>query len=476
MHTANPGPEGPRAFRHVLCVYPYRKELGSASFVPPLGLEIIARVIAPFADEIEIVDLRKDTEKVATDYLRDDTDMVCFSINWDRDAEIWRDEVRSMPAGMLTVLGGRHVTEDPGVFMDELPNVDVIIRGDGEETIAEYCQGKPLEEIEGLSYRAGGEVVHNATREYGDIHDEIYPDRKLRKYKYELEVEQISLGLGFDTLSASRGCPFNCKFCSFSRNPWGGKRKWTARSPEAVVDELEGIEAPIVAFVDDLFTHDMKRVERICDLIIQRGIRKKFIINARLEIARHPAVLRKMERAGFMMLLLGIESAHDKTLKSMGKGFTTAQIRKYFDVLRDRPMLLHGYFILGNIGESAEEISQIVPFAHELGVDTLALTMLRDSPYSGLDDLVAANPDYHFAASGKIYSDHCSIKELRQLRRKLYREFYNLKQVIRVTRKGASFGVGEFVPGLLRRLPIFGTRLIRHYLQRAKRHRQKKRR
>ena len=67
--------------------------------------------------------------------------------------------------------------------------------------------------------------------------------------------------------------------------PWGYKRQWSARSPESVAEELARIEAPVVAFTDDLFTFDMDRVDRICDLILARGIRKKYIINARLEIA-----------------------------------------------------------------------------------------------------------------------------------------------------------------------------------------------
>ena len=473
MHTANPGPEGPRAFRHVLCVYPYRRELRTAGFAPPVGLEFIATGIEPYAERIDLVDLRKE-KGVAGDFLREDTDLVCFSINWDRDAEFWRQEVRSMPPGIQTILGGRHVTEDPEHFMSEFPNVDVIVRGDGEETMAEFCRGAALGDVAGLSFRENGQVTHNPSREYGPLPD-AYPNRKLRRQRYELEVEEVSLGLPIDLVSSSRGCPFNCKFCSFSRNPWGGKRSWTARSPESVVDEIAEIDAPIIIFIDDLFTHDMDRVERICDLLMARGIRKKYVINARLEISRHPRILDKMQRAGFVMLLLGIESAHDETLKSMGKGFNTAQIRKHFDVLRDRPMLLHGYFILGCIGESVDQMRQVIPFAHELGVDTLALTMLRDSPYSGLQELVAMNPDYHFADSGKIYSDHCSIKELRKLRRGLYKEFYTVKQVLRVVHKGVRFGAAEFLPGLLRRAPVFGSQLARHYLRRAKRRSDRKR-
>ena len=70
------------------------------------------------------------------------------------------------------------------------------------------------------------------------------------------------------------------------------------------MEELAQIKANIVVFTDDLFTFDMDRVEQICDLILARGIRKKYLINARLEIARRPDVLRKMERAGFVLLML----------------------------------------------------------------------------------------------------------------------------------------------------------------------------
>jgi radical SAM superfamily enzyme YgiQ (UPF0313 family) len=207
------------------------------------------------------------------------------------------------------------------------------------------------------------------------------------------------------------------------------------------VEELAQIDASLVGFTDDLFTHDLDRVEEICDLILARDIRKKYMINARLEIARRPKLLRKMEKAGFALMLLGIESAHDKTLRSMHKGFSTRKIREYFQVLRGRPMILHGYFILGNIGESVEEMSQIVPFAHELGLDTLMLSLLRHNPFSGLDRLVAKNPDYRIAADGKIYSTHCSVKGLKNLRRKLYRRFYHKGHMLRIMNKAHRSGI-----------------------------------
>ena len=103
------------------------------------------------------------------------------------------------------------------------------------------------------------------------------------------------------------------------------------------------------------------------------------------------------------------------------------------------------------------------------------ISMLRVSPFSGLEELVAENPGYHVASSGKIYSDHCSIKQLRKLRRRLNRDFYSTRQVLRLLRKGGRIGAGEFLPQLLLRLPWFGWGLGIHYRQRAK-HRAKRKR
>ena len=465
--------DDPHIFRHVVCVYPYRRELSSAGFFPPLGLEYIATVIEPYASRIDVVDLRKEMG-ATNDFLREDTDLVCFSINWDRDAEFLREQIRSVPPQIFTLVGGRHATENPEYWLSAFPNVDAVIRGDGEEAMEEFCQARAFEQISGLSFRRDGQIYHNLIHRLDRVRDDFYPNRRLRRYTYELCVENISTGLAVDTVAGSRGCPYKCKFCSFNRNPWGEKRKWSGRSPESIVDELAKIKAPIVGFTDDLFTFDMDRVERICDLLLTRGIQKKYVFNARLEIAKRPEVLRKMECAGFVMALLGIESAHDKTLRSMGKGFNTAQICEYFKVLRDRDMILHGYFILGNIGESVEEMKQITPFAHELGVDTLGLSMLRASPHSGLEELVENNHGYHIAESGKIYSDHCSLKELRELRRRLNRNFYSTSQVLHLLHKGRRIGAAKFLPQLLLRLPWFSWHLAMHYSRRAKRRKSRK--
>ncbi len=441
-------------FQHVVCVYPYRIGLKRFKFCAPLGIEYIGTVVAPHTRALDIVDLRKETARTI-DYIRPETDMVCFSINWQRDSDFLREEIRSVPTDIFTILGGQQVTVDPERWLTSFPNVNAVVRGEGEDIIEDLCQGVPLEHIAGLSFRRGTDIVHNSARRLGPLTDHLYPNRDLRRYTYELEGSGFNTGIEFDLLSASRGCPFNCTFCSFNRNPWGQKRNWSGRSPESIVEELDLIKAPIVGFTDELFTYDMDWVERICDLILARGIRKKLVVNARLEIARRPDVIRKMEQAGFAILMLGIESAQDKTLHSMRKGFNTTKIREYFDVLRDRPLILHGYFILGNIGESVQEMKQIVPFARELGLDTLNLCMLHSLPHSGIEDLVAQNPDYHIAPNGKVYSDHCSIKELKRLRGSLSKKFYTKRQMLQIMNKARRIGFFKLFPQLFFKMPQF---------------------
>ena len=467
-------PTGPATFSHALCVYPYRRELNEVGFWPPLGLEFIAAVVQQYARSLDLVDLRMEPGRTR-DFLRPQTDLVCFSVNWDCDRQFLEEELRSVPPGILTVVGGRHATECPDRWLKEFANVDAVVRGDGEEAMEEICRGIPMERITGLSFRRDGRVQHNPNRTLGEAQDDLYPDRSLRRGTYVVTVKGAGTGLKIDSVASSRGCPFNCTFCSFNRNPWGEKRRWTARSPESVVDELAEVEARLVAFTDDLFTHDMDRVDRICDLILARGIRKKYIVNARLEIARRPDVLRKMERAGFFMFLLGVESAHDKTLRSMRKGFDVARIREYFKVLRHSRTILHGYFILGCIGESVADMLAIAPFARELGLDTLGLSGLRHSPHSGLDELVAGSPGYHIAGSGKVYSDHCSLAELRRLRRRIHLQFYTPAQIARIAKKGLQAGMGCFLPGFLPYLPKVARNLMMYFWRRSRRRARKRR-
>ncbi len=423
-------------FRHVLCVYPYPRSQSSLTSFPPLGLEYIAAALRPYAEKIDLINFRHERAPSSQPFLRPETDLVCYSINWASNLDLIRDDINALPPGVTTILGGRTVTIDPCYWLNACPHVDAVVCGDGEEAIAEIAAGRPWPEIAGLCVRGSdGQVVFNPPRANAPLDENLIPARDLRRQPYYLTSKGVSTGIKIDKVVGSRGCPFNCKFCNFAVNPWGVKRRWTPRSPESIVREIEQIDADVIVFVDDLFTYQPDRVAEICDLLIAKRIRKHYIINARTEIAERPDVLRKMEQAGFIAILIGVESTQDATLKSMGKGFTIEQIRRRFEVLRKTKMVLNAYFIVGNIGETEEQMLSTVPFARALGVDLIHVSRLRNEPYSGLQELIARTLGYHIDAEGFVYSDQYSSEHIAQLRKQIDRAFHTPLHVARVVLK-----------------------------------------
>jgi len=154
---------------------------------------------------------------------------------------------------------------------------------------------------------------------------------------------------------------------------------------------------------------------------------------------------------------LGIESAHDKTLSSMNKGFSIARVKEYFDVLKHFNFIYHCYFIIGNIGETKDEMLGIAKFARELGADTLGLSVLRATKYSPLKGMVAELDDYHIdQESGKVYSDKIPLQELQQIRRGVNASFFTIPVILRILKKLIKHRLLTF--GRLYRIMAFATR------------------
>ena len=422
-------------YKNALCIYPYKQELKTVGFLPPIGLEYIASAIEDIVETVKVIDLRYEKKSLSS-FIDKNTDLVLVSQNWEAEKEFVKDTINSIPENITVIIGGRYATEHVSELFEDNPRIDRIVRGDGEEIAREIVQKDISPDIDGLSFRLNDKVVHNKNRRVEPVINNFYPNRKLRRYKYMVTIDEFESDIQIDLMLGSRGCPHNCKFCDFKFNPLGEKRKWSVRTPESVVSEINTIEAGVIGFADDIFTANMDWVERVCDLIIKKGIKKKYVINARLEVAKRPDVLKKMYKAGFMGFLMGIESAHDKTLASMNKGFTIADVRKYFEVLRRFNFVYHCYFIIGNVGETKDEMFDIIKISHELGVDTLGLSVLRATKYSPLRDMLKHFDNYHIEEeSGKVYSDMLSLEELQQIRRDINASFFTIPVILRALKK-----------------------------------------
>jgi anaerobic magnesium-protoporphyrin IX monomethyl ester cyclase len=456
------------SYKYALALNPYFGDAARTikGVFPPTGLEYIAASMKNLVGKVTLLDLRYEKAyqdpKTLSTFISNEIDLLCISISWESGFEDVCDFVSQLPPEVCTVVGGYKATEEVEHLFDRCPNIDMIVRGEGEEIIRQIVTGVPHKAIRGLSYRENGGIVHNEIHPLPDITCIPFPDRSLRKHDYYLAKDGIRLSRHtFDTVLSTRGCPFKCKFCTFSLNPLGQKRNYTERPVESVIEELKTVAADIVLFSDDNFFTNPERSGQLCDLIIENRIQKIFVVQTRIDIARHRRVLDKAEKAGFKIFLIGIESPHDRILKQLDKGITQQQVRDAFAVLKQYNFYLHGYFIYGNIGETEEEMLYIPKFAKELKLDSITFQKLRVEKFSPLKQVVEETPGYYYSRiGGSVYSDRHGRRELKQIRNRIRSEFYDLAQIIHIIRKARRIGLvnGRDLTYTFSKLPglIFG--------------------
>jgi len=426
-------------YKHALFLNPYIESNNTSvmKLFPPTGLEYVATSAKSFVDKLTVLDLRYEKELSDStrllDFISREIDIICVSIGWDRQFKEICELLNCMPPNIPLVVGGYKATEMTEELFKLCPNINIIVRGEGEETIKEILKGSPREEILGISYRQNSAIIHNKHRPLQEIDNIPAPDRSLRRNSYRLTVNGVNvMNLTFDSVLSARGCPYGCKFCTFSLNPLGQKRTYSARSVGSVIKEIEEIEAKVILFSDDNLFADTRRAEEICDRIIERKIKKRFVAQARIEIYRNPRLLEKMVAAGFKALLVGIESPHDRILAQLNKGFDSFTIRKAFKVLRRYPIYYSGYFIYGNIGETKEEMLYIPQFAKEIGVDSIACNKLRIEKFSPLRAIAERTEGYHVTDRGEIYSDMYSHATLKKIGRTIKFSFYTPGRFLKI--------------------------------------------
>ncbi len=283
---------------------------------------------------------------------------------------------------VFVVMGGPHVTFTPELTMRECPCIDAIVRGEGELTFRELVdaldKGRPLRGILGLSYR----------EENGKIRNE--PPRPLIQNIDEIPMPSYDLlpmdiyradGTSFGTIMTSRGCPFNCAFCSSSLQ--FGKR-WRGHSVERVIEELSILRNEYgkreIEFLDDTFTLNRRRAVDIPRRIKEEGLDITWTASSRVNTFSEK-IAKVMKAGGCHTVYFGIESGTQRILDFIGKGITPQQSMGAVKTAKKAGLRAFGSFIIGFPDETREEVETTIRFAKKVGVDFAQFTVA--TPYPG---------------------------------------------------------------------------------------------
>ncbi|MEM3153536.1 MAG: radical SAM protein, partial [Candidatus Bathyarchaeia archaeon] len=344
---------------------PYNSAVKSVVGVssPPLGLAYLASVIRDEYD-VRIVDSN------VLDYNFDDVrkelknfypDVVGITSSTPSIYEAYKvaEVAKSVRDDCTVVLGGPHATFLYEV-LTECKSIDVVVRGEGEETFQELInamdRGICLGYVRGIAYRKGEKIVATKPRPLiGDLDKIPFPSLDL------LPIEKYALqGISYMPITTSRGCPFKCSFCASSRI-FGGC--WRGRSPKNVVEEIRLIHDEFniknIEFVDDTFTLNGRRAEEICDEILREGLDISWGASSRVDTI-NKGLVEKMRKAGCWIVYLGVESASQKILNEIGKKITISQIVRAVKTLKEAGIQILGSFILGFPEETIETAEQTI--------------------------------------------------------------------------------------------------------------------
>jgi len=337
---------------------------------------------------------------------------------------------------VVTVVGGPHPTFLPGEVLRGCPSVDVVIRGEGEATLAELLRKLMVDgsigPLRGISYREGGRVVHCPPRELIRPLDKVPPPAwdllPMDRYRMSAWGGRVMVYV------SSRGCPFRCSFCS-EWVFWRGV--WRAHSAERVVNDLttlsEGYGKDVIWFCDDTFNVDRSRIARLCRLIIERDLNVKWGVEARIDLLfRDLDMLDLMVEAGLFWVLVGIESQSEGDLALIRKGITREQVERVVKALRDRDVIVQGMFIVGLPDDDEEAILERARYAARLGLDFAIFTPLTPLPGTALfhrarreGALRVLDYDKYDFAHAVLDTKHLSYREVQRLVLRCYREFYS---------------------------------------------------
>ncbi len=425
---------------NILLINPYSE---SPYPVLPLGLAYIAAILEQNQINVTVVDAwaeRLGHEELSAAILRSRPDIIGITMTSTMAPAAM--EVAALAKATINVpvvVGGPHSSALPLECLAN-PAIDYVVIGEGEITflnlVRTLSSGHPdLSTINGIAYRLNGEIIVNKPADLiVDLNDLPMPARHLfplNRYRTHLPYGRKA---PYMTMITSRGCPYNCIYCS--KSVFGAT--YRALSPDNVVRELKhligtyGIKE--YRFYDDDFTLNVNRASEICDEIIRQGIKLDWSCTTRVDLV-NDELLGKMKRAGCYTISYGVESGDPEVLKHANKGYTLDDVEKAFRLTQKHGIRILAFFMLGLPGENEQTIEKSIQLALKLDPDFVSWGIMNLMPGSKMyNDFSHQFTDRsnnesikHPMAAGSsynIYEGAFPLERLVEYSREAHRRFY----------------------------------------------------
>jgi len=351
----------------------------------------LAAVLEKRGHNVDVIDLQGDdpsTKELEAELQLLHPDIVgvtSATLTFNPAIQIIKAAKRVLPS-CLTLMGGPHVTVMDEETLNANPDTDVVVRGEGEQTILELAQLVSETRLDNLGGVAGitfrkktGQVVRNSQRPFIEDLDTLpYPAHEhfdVRRYKVS--------GKTYLPIITSRGCPFQCAFCLASHMCGKGFR---ARRPKNVVDELEWLKdtygAEAFAFYDDTFTYDNRRAFAICEEMRNRKFNLPWDCRTRVDRVT-PELLTTLRKTNCLLIHFGVESGSQKMLNAMRKGTTVEQNASAIKWAKEAGISVAISVVVGYPGETPEMMEETFEFIRKTEPDYLY--MCEAVPYPGTE-------------------------------------------------------------------------------------------
>ena len=419
----------------ILLVQPFKNFGLNGESYPPIGLGYLATALKDHDVHIfDCLEYNFNYDAYANNLMDLQPDLIGFTL-YSISVPYVESMVRVSKAvfpEVKIVLGGPHPSALPEKVLLQIPDADYAVQGEGEIPLRELANGRPLNEIKGLIYRDNGIKINPP---YFPENIEEYGSPDYEKLNIEKYFDYLTFhGRGVPVF-LSRGCPFNCTFCS-AKVVSG--RRLRRRSLDHIFKELRHLQEKykVKRFIiqDEGFGVDKDFIEKFCRRVKIENFKAKFylILGMRLDIVDRE-LLNLMKEAGIeKRIALGIESGSNRILHLMNKRTNIEMIKEKVNLMKDAGFEPTGYFIIGYPTETKEEIEETVKLALSLPIKEASFTAFQPLPATdATDSLIKSGEipeDYDFSVTEQnsvVYAPKgMTLEELEKIRKNAIKRFY----------------------------------------------------